>query len=91
MGVFEIKKNVYVNQKSSHFSVVAGVVGTFGRVLECWDRETKEYVAVKIIRSIKKYRDAAMIEIDVLQKLVKTDKGRKRYFYMNLLLADCEE
>ncbi|CAH8378064.1 unnamed protein product [Eruca vesicaria subsp. sativa] len=62
--------------------VVAGVVGTFGRVLECWDRETKEYVAIKIIRSIKKYRDAAMIEIDVLQKLVKTDKGRKRYFYI---------
>ncbi|KAF8088163.1 hypothetical protein N665_0550s0022 [Sinapis alba] len=56
--------------------------GTFGRVLECWDRETKEYVAIKIIRSIKKYRDAAMIEIDVLQKLVKTDKGRKRCVQM---------
>lgn len=65
--------------KSCHFSELAGVVGTFGRVLECWDRDTKEYVAIKIIRSIKKYRDAAMIEIDVLQKLVKSDKGRTRY------------
>uniref|UniRef100_A0A7C8Z6W8 Dual-specificity kinase n=1 Tax=Opuntia streptacantha TaxID=393608 RepID=A0A7C8Z6W8_OPUST len=43
--------------------------GTFGQVLECWDRETKEVVAIKIVRSIKKYRDAAMIEIDVLETL----------------------
>ncbi|KAJ4756364.1 hypothetical protein LUZ62_090769 [Rhynchospora pubera] len=47
--------------------------GTFGQVLECWDRERKEMVAIKIIRGIKKYRDAAMIEIDVLQQLGKYD------------------
>ncbi|XP_024985456.1 serine/threonine-protein kinase AFC3 isoform X1 [Cynara cardunculus var. scolymus] len=50
--------------------------GTFGRVLECWDRQTREYVAIKVIRSIRKYRDAAMIEVDVLQQLAKNDKGR---------------
>ncbi|KAL2517678.1 Serine/threonine-protein kinase AFC3 [Abeliophyllum distichum] len=49
--------------------------GTFGRVLECWDRQTREYVAIKVVRSIQKYRDAAMIEIDVLQRLSKNDKG----------------
>ncbi|KAL5558787.1 hypothetical protein UlMin_034998 [Ulmus minor] len=49
--------------------------GTFGRVLECWDRQTREYVAIKVIRSIKKYRDAAMIEVDILQQLAKNDKG----------------
>ncbi|KAI4337459.1 hypothetical protein L6164_015874 [Bauhinia variegata] len=49
--------------------------GTFGRVLECWDRQTREYVAVKVVRSIKKYRDAAMIEVDVLQRLTKNDRG----------------
>jgi dual-specificity kinase len=37
--------------------------GTFGRVLECWDRKNKEYVAIKIVRNVKKYRDAAMIEV----------------------------
>jgi len=52
--------------------------GTFGRVLECWDREAKEFVAVKIIRSIQKYRDAAMIEIDVLSVLSKHDKSSSR-------------
>eukprot|EP01018_Ginkgo_biloba_P024163 Gb_40905 [translate_table: standard] len=53
--------------------------GTFGRVLECWDREAKEFVAVKVVRSIQKYRDAAMIEIDVLRALAKHDKGSARY------------
>ncbi|CAA7389573.1 unnamed protein product [Spirodela intermedia] len=47
--------------------------GTFGQVLECWDHENKELVAIKIVRSIHKYREAAMIEIDVLQKLAKHD------------------
>lgn len=36
--------------------------GTFGRVLECWDRKHRAYVAIKIVRNVKKYRDAAMIE-----------------------------
>ncbi|XP_020576875.1 serine/threonine-protein kinase AFC2-like isoform X3 [Phalaenopsis equestris] len=45
--------------------------GTFGQVLECWDREAKEMVAIKIVRGIKKYWDAALIEIDVLQQLAK--------------------
>ncbi|XP_061362172.1 serine/threonine-protein kinase AFC2-like isoform X1 [Gastrolobium bilobum] len=52
--------------------------GTFGQVLECWDRERKEMVAIKIVRAIKKYRDAAMIEIEVLQQLGKHDKGGNR-------------
>jgi hypothetical protein len=52
--------------------------GTFGQVLECWDRERKEMVAVKITRSTKTYRDAAMIEIGMLEQLGKYDKSRSR-------------
>jgi dual-specificity kinase len=52
--------------------------GTFGRVLECWDKERKEMVAIKIVRGIKKYREAALIEVDVLQQLGKHDKGGSR-------------
>lgn len=37
--------------------------GTFGRVLECWDRHLRVIVAIKVIRSVPKYRDAAMIEV----------------------------
>ncbi|RXH72173.1 hypothetical protein DVH24_033711 [Malus domestica] len=52
--------------------------GTFGQVLECWDREAKEMVAIKVVRSIKKYREAAMIEVDVLQLLGKYDRNGSR-------------
>lgn len=52
--------------------------GTFGQVLECWDKERKEMVAIKIVRGIKKYREAAMIEVDVLQQLGKNDEGGNR-------------
>ncbi|XP_010552100.1 PREDICTED: serine/threonine-protein kinase AFC2 isoform X2 [Tarenaya hassleriana] len=52
--------------------------GTFGQVLECWDRERKEMVAVKIVRGVKKYREAAMIEIEMLQQLGKHDKSGNR-------------
>ena len=49
--------------------------GTFGRVLECWDRKSRSYCAVKIIRNVQKYRDAAMIEIDVLKTVQKSGTG----------------
>ncbi|KAJ0028750.1 hypothetical protein Pint_35495 [Pistacia integerrima] len=52
--------------------------GTFGQVLECFDNEKKEVVAIKIVRSINKYREAAMIEIDVLQRLARHDVGGTR-------------
>ena len=42
---------------------VSFCAGTFGRVLECWDRKRKDYVAIKIVRNIDKYRHAAMIEV----------------------------
>ncbi|KAJ7956756.1 Serine/threonine protein kinase [Quillaja saponaria] len=52
--------------------------GTFGQVLECWDRDMKEMVAIKVVRSVKKYREAAIIEIDVLQLLRKYDRSGSR-------------
>jgi dual-specificity kinase len=55
------------------------LAGTFGRVLECWDRDEAQYVAIKVIRNVQKYRDAAMIEIDVLQTLQKHDRAGLRY------------
>ncbi|OMO60274.1 hypothetical protein CCACVL1_24272 [Corchorus capsularis] len=52
--------------------------GTFGQVLECWDRETREMVAIKVVRSIKKYREAAMMELEVLHLLGKYDRSGSR-------------
>jgi dual-specificity kinase len=52
--------------------------GTYGKVVECIDRQRDRSVAVKIIRSIQKYRDAARIEIRVLDHLNYHDpRGQK--------------
>ncbi|URD92664.1 hypothetical protein MUK42_32931, partial [Musa troglodytarum] len=37
-----------------------GKMGEGKTVLECWDRERGEMVAIKIIRGIKKHREAAI-------------------------------
>lgn len=43
--------------------------GTFGKVIECWDRVDQRHVAIKVIRAVQKYRDASQIEIRVLRAL----------------------
>jgi len=45
-------------------------------------------VAIKIVRGIKKYKEAAMIEIEVLQQLGKHDKGGNRWVFLTYLLPD---
>lgn len=47
--------------------------GTFGKVVEAFDRVKKKMVAIKIIRAVQKYRDASKVEIKVLQTLKKQD------------------
>ena len=41
-------------------------------------RKQDEVVAMKIIKNIQKYRDAAKLEIKVLQKLKKKDPTNKK-------------
>ena len=48
--------------------------GTFGKVVQAWDRKRQSEVAIKIIRSVQKYRDASRIELRVLATLAKNDK-----------------
>ncbi|KAL1925365.1 uncharacterized protein VTP21DRAFT_248 [Calcarisporiella thermophila] len=47
--------------------------GTFGKVVECWDKVARSFVAIKIIRAVQKYRDASKIEIRVLNTIAKHD------------------
>ncbi|CAL9109882.1 unnamed protein product [Musa acuminata var. zebrina] len=74
---FELGENL---TSRFHFIIFSCPVisGTFGQVLECWDREREEMVAIKIVRGINKYREAAMIEINMLQQLGKYDKNASR-------------
>lgn len=47
--------------------------GTFGKVVECFDRDTGKHCAIKIIRAVQKYRDASKIEARVLNTLKRSD------------------
>lgn len=51
--------------------------GTFGKVVKAYDKKTNSYVAIKIIKSIKKYREASKIELRVLTMLKKHDPTNK--------------
>lgn len=60
--------------------------GTFGKVVQAYDRESKQSVAVKVIRSVQKYRDAAKIELRALQTLRQNDAENR---YRCIHLRDC--
>lgn len=47
--------------------------GTFGRVVKAYDKQKEKMRAVKIVRNVHKYRDAAYLEIKVLTKLKQLD------------------
>jgi len=51
--------------------------GTFGKVVKVLDRYDHRTVALKIIKNVPKYRDAAKLEINVLSKLGKYDPSGK--------------
>lgn len=52
--------------------------GTFGKVVKCEDTQKLKTLAIKIIKNVKKYRDAAKLEINVLSKLAKYDPKVER-------------
>ncbi|KAI3625154.1 hypothetical protein CBS9595_000515 [Malassezia furfur] len=75
-----------VDDKDGHFLVregdqitpryqIRGLLGqgTFGKVVNCYDRKLQRFVAIKVIRAVQKYRDASQIEIRVLQCLRQND------------------
>jgi dual-specificity kinase len=51
--------------------------GTFGKVVEAYDRQKHTRCAIKIIRSVQKYRDASRIELRVLSTLSQNDKHNR--------------
>ncbi|XP_036316564.1 dual specificity protein kinase CLK3-like [Pipistrellus kuhlii] len=52
--------------------------GTFGKVVKCLDHARgKSQVALKIIRNVSKYRQAARLEVNVLKMIKEKDKENK--------------
>ncbi|CAH0048997.1 unnamed protein product [Clonostachys solani] len=93
------QRNQTVDDDDGHYIVVpdAGLTekyqivrllgqGTFGKVVKAYDRGRNKHVAVKIIRSVQKYRDASKIELRVLATLKMNDEeNRNRCIH----LRDC--
>ncbi|KAK1756272.1 kinase-like domain-containing protein [Echria macrotheca] len=51
--------------------------GTFGKVVQARDKRQGKFVAIKIIRSVQKYRDASKIELRVLATLKANDEANR--------------
>uniref|UniRef100_A0A672FMR6 dual-specificity kinase n=1 Tax=Salarias fasciatus TaxID=181472 RepID=A0A672FMR6_SALFA len=52
--------------------------GTFGRVMQCIDhRRGGAHIALKIIKNVEKYKEAARLEINVLEKINEKDPDNK--------------
>lgn len=51
--------------------------GTFGKVVEAYDKTKRTKCAIKVIRSVQKYRDASRIELRVLSTLSSNDKENR--------------
>ncbi|KAG9246397.1 kinase-like domain-containing protein [Calycina marina] len=51
--------------------------GTFGKVVQATDLRRNKFVAIKIIRSVQKYRDASRIELRVLSTLKANDQENR--------------
>ncbi|RFU31000.1 hypothetical protein B7463_g5326, partial [Scytalidium lignicola] len=92
-------KNSKIDDEDGHYLVVPDTdltdrylvtkllgQGTFGKVVQAKDKKRGKMVAIKIIRSVQKYRDASRIELRVLSTLKANDQeNRNRCIH----LRDC--
>nr|XP_020473199.1 dual specificity protein kinase CLK2-like isoform X2 [Monopterus albus] len=54
--------------------------GTFGKVVRCLDHSRgRNQIALKIIKNLEKYREAAKLEINVLEKISEKDPHNKHH------------
>ena len=51
--------------------------GTFGKVVKVKELNTDQVLALKIIKNVDKYREAAKLEVNVLEKLQEKDPQGK--------------
>ncbi|KAI0244479.1 serine threonine protein kinase CMGC group [Massospora cicadina] len=70
-GHFIVVPDQYISPRYRIVSLLGQ--GTFGRVAKCYDRLSRCHVAVKVVRAVSKYRDAARIEMRVLSTLKQND------------------
>ena len=47
--------------------------GTFGTVFDAYDHKLKTTVAIKVVRSVKRYYESAEVEVSILEKWRRAD------------------
>lgn len=73
-GHLAYKLGDIIDNKLSRYKIIATLgEGTFGKVVKVKELNTDKVVALKIIKSVDKYREAAKLEINVLEKIQEVD------------------
>lgn len=60
--------------------------GTFGTVLDVIDTKYNDELAVKVVRSVKRYSEAALVEEEILRKIREKDPDRESYAIDNFFI-----
>ncbi|CAB3978491.1 dual specificity kinase CLK2 isoform X1 [Paramuricea clavata] len=79
-GHLKYKPGDWLNERYKILSMLGE--GTFAKCLECYDSSTRQTVAVKVIKNVDRYRDAAKIEIKVLEKICQRNSADKNLCIM---------
>ncbi|KAJ3680717.1 hypothetical protein LUZ60_016995 [Juncus effusus] len=76
-----------LNSKENKRYVVKDMLGqgTFGQVARCWDAETNNYVAVKVIKNQPAYSQQALVEVSILHSLNRNYDPDDRYHIVRIL------
>ena len=88
---FHVTLGLDVDVSTKRYKIISYLgEGTFGKCVECWDRQTKTFCAVKIINGGKKNTKDGIIEIQIMEEMLKNDKFDEYNFIKikNVLYTD---
>ena len=79
---------VLVSQNKANYEVLEFLGrGTFGQVVKCWKRGTKDIVAIKILKNHPSYQRQGQIEVQILSRLMQENAEKynfvKAYEFFN--------
>jgi len=73
-GLIDVRPEEYIRDRYKVIGLAGQ--GTFGTVLDVYDEKHSERIALKVVRSVKRYLKAAYVEVDILEKIRKADVNR---------------
>jgi len=77
-GHLSYKLGDIIENETQRYKILATLgEGTFGKVVKVKELNTDKVMALKIIKNVDKYREAAKLEVNVLEKLQEKDPSGK--------------